>query len=70
MNIEEVQKAFESKGTYQAQGICDNCGYKNYPQWGEYEKGVPKQHALPSVWLQYMEIGYRGRGDRCPKPES
>lgn len=23
--------------TYEARGICTNCGYKNYPQWGIYK---------------------------------
>jgi len=25
--------------TYQAYGICDNCGRRDFPQWGEYEVG-------------------------------
>jgi predicted nucleic-acid-binding Zn-ribbon protein len=25
--------------TYLARGACKNCGYRNYPQWGEYEVG-------------------------------
>ena len=27
------------KETYLAQGMCYNCGRRNYPQWGTYEKG-------------------------------
>lgn len=26
--------------TYEAQGICTNCGHKNYPQWGVYKLGA------------------------------
>lgn len=26
--------------TYKAQGVCTNCGRKNYPQWGEYKVGT------------------------------
>ncbi len=28
------------KQTYSAQGYCINCGYENYPQWGEYKIGL------------------------------
>ena len=26
--------------TYRAQGICSNCGRRNYPQWGTYNVGT------------------------------
>lgn len=28
------------KEIYEAQGICMNCGYANYPQWGVFKIGT------------------------------
>lgn len=25
--------------TYKTRGMCTNCGYRNYPQWGKYDFG-------------------------------
>ncbi len=28
------------KEKYNAQGICTNCGHRDFPQWGEYAVGT------------------------------
>jgi len=35
--------------TYEAHAICTNCGYKNFPQWGEFVKERPiASHKCPN----------------------